>query len=202
MQPPNRVSARRRQRKGTSSRQGQAAAAVLLQWIEGEAYFMSASHPPRPTAASSSLGGGSTAPCASSAASGPLGPVAAAPPPALSLAASSHNDCPTTEVTPSAATSSLSGRSRFFSASCGAPAVSLGKITPLPSWHLGRLPSPLAMDASGEQLSRHPSVACRDRSQCSLDRGRMPLAILVQYMPVKPSCSTCSLLAVPRNHWK
>ncbi|KAF5213655.1 hypothetical protein ECC02_013808 [Trypanosoma cruzi] len=74
---------------GGGSRQGQAAAAVLLPWIEGEAYFMSASQPPRPTAASSSLGGGSTAPCASSAASGLLGPVAAAPPPTLSLTASS-----------------------------------------------------------------------------------------------------------------
>ncbi|RNF05011.1 hypothetical protein TcG_11081 [Trypanosoma cruzi] len=100
---------------------------------------MSVSQPPHPTAASSSLGEGSTAPCASSAASGLLGPVAVAPPPALSLAASSPNDCPTTDVTPSAATSSMSGRSRFF-ASCGAPAVSLGKRTPLPSWHRRRLP--------------------------------------------------------------
>ncbi|RNC51351.1 hypothetical protein TcCL_ESM11543, partial [Trypanosoma cruzi] len=65
------------------------AAAVLLPWIEGEAYFMSSSQSPRPTAASSSLGGGSTAPCASSAASGTLSPVAAAPPPALLLTASS-----------------------------------------------------------------------------------------------------------------
>ncbi|KAF5214685.1 hypothetical protein ECC02_012690 [Trypanosoma cruzi] len=30
----------------------------------------------------------------------------------------------------------------------------------------------------------------------------MPVAILVQYMSVEPSCSTPSLLAVPRNHWK
>ncbi|RNC53891.1 hypothetical protein TcCL_ESM08739 [Trypanosoma cruzi] len=74
---------------GGGSGQGQAAAAVLLPWIEGEAYFMSSSQSPRPTAASSSLGGGSTAPCASSAAPGILGPVAAAPPPTLSLPASS-----------------------------------------------------------------------------------------------------------------
>ncbi|ESS55841.1 hypothetical protein TCDM_12665 [Trypanosoma cruzi Dm28c] len=173
-----------------SSGKGQAAAALLLPWIGGGASFMSASQPPRTTAASSSLGKGSTAPCASSAASGLLGPVAVAPPPALSLAAPSPNDCPTTNVTPSAATSSMSGRSRFFSASCGAPAVSLGKRTPLPSWHRRQLPSPLATDASGEQPCPHPSVVCRGRSQCSLDRGRMPVAKLVQHMSVKPSCST------------
>ncbi|RNC56412.1 hypothetical protein TcCL_ESM06056 [Trypanosoma cruzi] len=140
---------------------------------------MSASQPPRTTAASSSLGGGSTAPCASSAASGPLGPVAAAPPPSLSLTASSPNDCSTTDVTPSAATSSLSGRSLSFSASCGETTVSLGKSTPLPSWRLRRLTS-LATDASGEQPCLHPSVVCHGRSQCSLDRGRMPVAKLVQ----------------------
>ncbi|RNC42152.1 hypothetical protein TcCL_NonESM08233 [Trypanosoma cruzi] len=162
------------------SGKGRAAAALLLPWIGGGASFMSASQPPRPTATSSSLGGGSTAPCASSAASGLLGPVAVAPPPALSLTASSHNDCPTTDVTPSAATSSMSGGSLSFSASCGAPAVSLGKSTPLPSWHLRRLPSPLATDASGEQPCPHPSVVCHGRSQCSLDRGRMPVAKLVQ----------------------
>ncbi|KAF5216133.1 hypothetical protein ECC02_011123 [Trypanosoma cruzi] len=136
--------------------------------------------PPRTTAASSSLGGGSTAPCAASAASGPLGPVAAAPPPALSLTASSPNDCSTTDVTPSAATSSLSGRPLSFSASCGAPAMSLGKSTPLLSWHLRRPPSPLATDSSGEQPCLHPSVVCHGRFQCSLDRGRMPAAKLVQ----------------------
>ncbi|RNC33289.1 hypothetical protein TcCL_Unassigned04029 [Trypanosoma cruzi] len=162
------------------SGKGQAAAAVLLPWIGGGASFMSASQPPRTTAASSSLGGGSTAPCAASAASGPLGPVAVAPPPALSLAASSHNDCPTTDVTPSAATSSMSGRSRFFSASCGAPAVSLGKSTPLPSWHLKRIPSPLATDASGEQPCLSPLTVFHGRSQCSPQRGGCPLAILVQ----------------------
>ncbi|RNC39789.1 hypothetical protein TcCL_NonESM10819 [Trypanosoma cruzi] len=138
-----------------STGKGQAAAALLLPWIGGGASFMSASQPPRTTAASSSLGGGSTAPCASSAASGILGPVTVAPPPALSLTASSPNDCPTTDVTPSAATSSISGRS-LFCASCGAPAVSLGKSTPLPSWHLRRLPSPLATDVSGEQPCPHP----------------------------------------------
>ncbi|KAF5214080.1 hypothetical protein ECC02_013358 [Trypanosoma cruzi] len=73
---------------GGGSEKGKAAA-VLLPWIEGEAYFMSSSQPPRPTAASSFLGGGSTAPCASSAASGLLGPVAAAPPPAFFFTASS-----------------------------------------------------------------------------------------------------------------
>ncbi|RNF03132.1 regulator of sigma E protease [Trypanosoma cruzi] len=30
----------------------------------------------------------------------------------------------------------------------------------------------------------------------------MPVAKLVQYMSVKPSCSTHSLLAIPRNYWK
>ncbi|EKG00346.1 hypothetical protein TCSYLVIO_008717, partial [Trypanosoma cruzi] len=163
---------------------------------------MSASQPPHTTAASSSLGGGSTAPCASSAASaasGLLGPVTAAPPPSLSLAASSPNDCPTTDVTQSAATSSTSGRSRFFSASCGAPAVSLGKSTPLPSWHWRRLPSPLATNASGEQPCPHPSVVCRGRSQCSLDRGRMSVAKLVQHMPVKPSSSTHPLTSPPHE---
>ncbi|RNC39051.1 hypothetical protein TcCL_NonESM11643 [Trypanosoma cruzi] len=163
-----------------SSGKGKATAALLLPWIGGGASFMSASQPPHTTAASSSLGGGSTAPCAASAASGLLGPVAVAPPPALSLAASSPNDCPTTDVTPSAATSSMSGRSRSFSASCGVPAVSLGKSTPLPSWHRRRPPSPLTTDASGEQPCPHPSVVCRGRSQCSLDRGRMPVAKLVQ----------------------
>ncbi|RNC38031.1 hypothetical protein TcCL_NonESM12770, partial [Trypanosoma cruzi] len=104
----------------------------------------------RTTAAILPSGGGSTAPCASSAASGLLGPVAVAPPPALSLTALPPNDCPTTDVTPSAATSSVSGRSLSLSASRGAPAVSLGKSTPLPSWHLRRLPS-MATYASGEQ---------------------------------------------------
>ncbi|EKG02242.1 hypothetical protein TCSYLVIO_006738 [Trypanosoma cruzi] len=177
------------------------AAALLLPWIGGGASFMSASQPPCTNAASSSLGEGSTMPCASSAASGLLGPVAVAPPPALSLAASSHNDCPTTDVTPSAATSSMSGRSLSFSASCGASAMSLGKRTPLPSWHRRRLPSPLATDASGEQPCPHPSVVFRGRSQCSLDRGRMPVAKLVQYMSVGPSSSTRPLLAVPPSHW-
>ncbi|KAF8281823.1 hypothetical protein TcYC6_0007000 [Trypanosoma cruzi] len=40
--------------------------------------------------------------------------------------------------------------------------------------------SPLSTNSSGEQLSPHPSVVCRGRSQCSLDRGRTPLAILLQ----------------------
>ncbi|ESS61552.1 hypothetical protein TcG_12917 [Trypanosoma cruzi] len=180
-----------------SSGKGQAAA-LLLPWIGGGASFISASQPPHTTAASSSLGEGSTAPCASSAASGLLGPVAVAPPPALSLAASSPNDCSTTDVTPSAATSSMSGSSLFFSASCGAPAVSLGKSTPLPSWHRRQLPS-LATDASGKQPCPHPSVVCRGRSQCSLDRGRMPVEKLVQYMSVKPSCSTHPLTSPPHE---
>ncbi|ESS55674.1 hypothetical protein TCDM_12840 [Trypanosoma cruzi Dm28c] len=183
-----------------SSGRRKSAAALLLPWIGGGASFISASQPPRTPAASSSLGGGSTAPCASSAASGLLGPVAAAPPPALSLTASSPTDCSTTDVTPSAATSSMSGRSLSFSASCGASAMSPGKSTPLPSWHLRRHPSPLATDASGEQPCPHPSVVCHGRSQCSLDRGQMPVAKLVQYMPVKPSCSTRPLLAVPPSH--
>ncbi|RNE98585.1 hypothetical protein TcG_12242 [Trypanosoma cruzi] len=93
----------------------------------------------------------------------------------------------------------MSGRSLSFSASCGAPAVSLGKRTPLPSWHRRRLPSPLATDASGEQPCPHPSVVCRGRSQCSLDRGRMPVAKLVQQMPVKPSCSTHPLTSPPHE---
>ncbi|RNC39056.1 regulator of sigma E protease [Trypanosoma cruzi] len=96
----------------------------------------------------------------------------------------------------------MSGRSRSFSASCGVPAVSLGKSTPLPSWHRRRPPSPLTTDASGEQPCPHPSVVCHGRSQCSLDRGRMPVAKLVQYMPVRPSCSTPSHIAAPRNHRK
>ncbi|RNE95432.1 hypothetical protein TcG_13401 [Trypanosoma cruzi] len=184
-----------------SSGRRKSVAALLLPWIGGGASSISASQPPHTTVASSSLGEGSTAPCASSAASGLLGPVAVAPPPALSLAASSHNDCPTTDVTPSAATSSMSGRSLSFSASCDAPAVSLGKRTPLPSWHRRRLPSPLATDASGEQPCPYPSVVFRGRSQCSLDQGQMPVAKLVQYMPVKPSSSTRPLLAVPPSHW-
>ncbi|ESS60887.1 hypothetical protein TCDM_11568 [Trypanosoma cruzi Dm28c] len=198
-----------------SSGRRKSAAALLLPWIGGGA-SISASQPPRTPAASSSLGGGSTAPCASSAASGLLGPVAAAPPPALSLTASSPTDCSTTGITQSAATSSMSGRSLSFSASCGASAMSgrslsfsascgasamsLGKSTPLPSWHLRRHPSPLATDASGEQPCPHPSVVCHGRSQCSPQRGRMPVAKLVQYMPVKPSCSTRPLLAVPPSH--
>ncbi|RNC51191.1 hypothetical protein TcCL_ESM11713 [Trypanosoma cruzi] len=133
-----------------------------------------------PTAASSSLGGGSTAPCAASAASGPLGPVVVAPPPAPSLAAPSPAGCPTTDVTPSAATSSLHGRSLFFKASCGAPAVSLGEITPLPVGASGATASPRATESSAVQPTQHPSVGCRGRSQCSPQQGRMPLAILVQ----------------------
>ncbi|RNF09056.1 hypothetical protein TcG_10135 [Trypanosoma cruzi] len=93
----------------------------------------------------------------------------------------------------------MSGRSLSFSASCGASAMSLGKRTPLPSWHLRQHPSPLAMDASGEQPCPHPSVVFRGRSQCSLDRGRMPVAKLVQYMSVGPSCSTPSLLATQKT---
>ncbi|RNC42117.1 hypothetical protein TcCL_NonESM08287 [Trypanosoma cruzi] len=40
--------------------------------------------------------------------------------------------------------------------------------------------SPLATDASGEQPCLNPSVGCRSQSQCSPQRGRMPLAILLQ----------------------
>ncbi|RNC53836.1 hypothetical protein TcCL_ESM08782 [Trypanosoma cruzi] len=40
--------------------------------------------------------------------------------------------------------------------------------------------SPLSTDSSEEQLSPHPSVVCRGRSQCSPQRGRTPLAILLQ----------------------
>ncbi|RNC42877.1 hypothetical protein TcCL_NonESM07497 [Trypanosoma cruzi] len=40
--------------------------------------------------------------------------------------------------------------------------------------------SPLSTDSYEEQPCLHPSVVCRGRSQCSPQRGRMPLAILVQ----------------------
>ncbi|RNC35325.1 hypothetical protein TcCL_Unassigned01813, partial [Trypanosoma cruzi] len=55
-----------------------------------------------------------------------------------------------------------------------APAVSLGEITPSPVGASGATASPRATDSSGVQPSRHPSVGCRGRDQCSPQRGRMP----------------------------
>ncbi|ESS64444.1 hypothetical protein TCDM_07503 [Trypanosoma cruzi Dm28c] len=59
--------------------------------------------------------------------------------------------------------------------------------------------SPLSINSFREWPCPHPSVVCRDRSQCSLDRGRMPVAKLVQHMPVKPSCSTRPLTSPPHG---
>ncbi|RNC54337.1 hypothetical protein TcCL_ESM08237 [Trypanosoma cruzi] len=184
MQPLNRVSARRQQRTGTSSSSSSVIAVDRRRGVLHVCLPTPAPHrcvilPLRSVA---------TAPCASSAAPGLLGFVNVALPLALLLTASSPVDCPTKEVTPSAATSSLSGRSLFFFASCGAPAVSLGKITPSPvvvpeatffssgdgcfwgiavSTSFGGVPRPVSMlSATGTDAPGNP---------CSVDAGETVL---------------------------